>query len=457
MTHTIGSTALNGATIPGFAGTLVTPGDDNYDQARALFNAMIDKRPGLIAQCRNESDVEAVVEFVRDADFDVAVRCGGHSVAGHSSCDDGLVIDLSPMRAVHVDPESMTATAQGGAMWQDFDMHCGRAGVATPGGVISTTGVVGFTLGGGVGWLSRTYGMTCDNVIAYRVVTLHYGVLTASRDENPELFWALRGGGGNFGVVTEVTLRVHPVSRITGGVINFGFDDASAVISHYRNAMTAAPDSLASILDFARPEGSPRTQISMISCDVDDASEATSALQAIAGVTPSGKPVHRSFPYSMWQTMLDHTAPHGRQNYWKTVFLDDADDRVIDVLVKLAEDLPTPVSRIHLIRMGGYASRVDPILTAFTARDHAFVVHIITAWEEADPALADRCVRWTRAAFDALQPFAGEGAYLNFIGDEGTEQIRKSFGVAAYDRLRTVKRIYDPDNRFHLNQNIAPS
>ncbi|SIR77636.1 FAD-binding oxidoreductase [Williamsia sterculiae] len=465
MTHTLSHqsvgdvvAAVTDALDGRLDGRVITPSDSDYDTARALFNGMIDRRPAVIIRCRTEQDIVAAVACVHGIDVDIAVRCGGHSVAGHSVCDDGVVIDLTEMRSVSVDPARRTATAQGGALWQDFDLVAGRAGLATPGGVISTTGVAGFTVGGGVGWLSRRFGMTCDNVVGARVVTPDHGVLTASADENPELFWAIRGGGGNFGVVSEITLQLHDVSTVIGGVAAFDLTDGVAVVRHYRDVMDSAPDQLGAILDFAPAvDDETRTQVSLISCDSDvsdEGGQSTRELQSVPDVTPVGKLVHREFPYAMWQTMLDHTAPHGRLNYWKTVFLDEVSDAVVDTLVDIAATLPSAVSRMHLIRMGGFASRCEPGATAFTARHHPYVVHLITSWE--DPEATAGCVRWTREAYDRLEPFAAEGAYLNFIGDEGQDRIRASFGEETYQRLRAVKRQFDPHNRFHLNQNIEP-
>nr|WP_296772093.1 FAD-binding oxidoreductase [Rhodococcus sp. (in: high G+C Gram-positive bacteria)] len=450
-----------------FAGSILTPDDSEYDDARALFNKMIDRRPVLLVRPSTTVDVATAVAFAVAQGLEIAVRSGGHSVAGHSMSDGGMVIDLARMNHVSIAPDGSAAVAGTGASWRDFDLEAGRAGAATPGGVISTTGVGGFTLGGGVGWLSRRYGLTCDNLIGATLVTASGEVIEVSEKCNADILWGLRGGGGNFGVVTEMTFRLHPIARVVGGIAPFDDDDLETVLRHYGSTMDDAPDTLGAILDFSlAPEDVTRTVASIISCSSDVGTTGTDAIHRLGdvgttgvtggptGVVPRSTPLVREFSYPVWQQMLDHTAPKGRYNYWKTVFLDAVHEEVVEVLASLARTLPTSVSRLHLIRMGGAASRQVPDHTAFAARYHPYVVHLITAWEDENDTA--RCVEWTKSAFDALSPMAAEGAYLNFIGDEGNDRIRASYGERNYARLVELKKRLDPNNVFRLNQNITP-
>lgn len=446
-----------------FHGSVLVHGDNDFDEARALFNKMIDRMPAVIVRPVDTADVATAVAFAVEAGLEIAVKSGGHSVAGHSMSDGGLVIDLADMTSVTVDDTGRTATVQTGASWRDFDLATSRSGLSTPGGVISTTGVGGFTLGGGVGWLSRRYGLTCDNLIAATLVTARAAVIEVSENANADVLWALRGGGGNFGVVTEMTFALHPVARVIGGVAPYDDHLIESALGHYSTMMETAPDSLGAILDFSRAPGNlSSTVATIIACSSDTANSGVESVHAAVDLgrgtpmdtEPRSAPLVREFAYPVWQQMLDHTAPKGRYNYWKTVFLDAVEPEVAAVLAALARTIPSAVSRLHLIRMGGEASRKSPDHTAFAARHHPYVVHLITAWE--DDTDAERCIAWTKSAFDVLSPYAAEGAYLNFIGDEGADRIRQSYGKSNYARLLATKRALDPDNVFHLNQNIDP-
>jgi FAD/FMN-containing dehydrogenase len=449
---------LSTTPITGFSGDLIDPGHPDYDAARRVFNGLIDKRPAQLLRCRSVADICSGLRHAIATESEIAVRGGGHSVAGHSVSDGGTVIDLSQMRDVHVDPVRRIALVQGGATWRDIDRATAPHQLACPGGVVSTTGVGGFGLGGGVGWLARSCGLTCDNIIGAQLVLASGDVLYVGEDEHPEVLWALRGGGGNFGVVPQFVLRLHPIDRVFGGIASYRATDAQRVLAHYAQVMDDAEDDLACILDFASPEGQPeQTFVTMIACHIrphEAGERSVRALLEVPGLTPVGG-LARAFRYATWQQALDHTAPFGRLNYWKSVFLTELSDQATGTLAGLGRDRPSPHTRAHLIRLGGAASRVSPADAAFAPRHHPYIVHLITAWE--DQCDSHRCQAWTDAAYQRLRPYAPPSAYLNFIGDEGQERVRATFGDVAYRRLAELKLRLDPDNRFSLNQNILPA
>jgi FAD/FMN-containing dehydrogenase len=412
-----------------------------------------------LLRCRSQADIVAGVRYAVSTGAEIAVRCGGHSVAGHSSTDGGIVIDLSLMCGVVVHPEQRIAVVEPGATWRDIDRATARYGLACPGGVVSSTGVGGFTLGGGVGWLSRTYGMTCDNLVAADLVLPSGEMLSVSESTNAEVLWGLRGGGGNFGVVARFVLRLHPVDRVIGGVRSYDDTDAEAVLEHFRGQMDNADDHIASILDFATDETSGRRLVTILGCSTrpDEAGEAgIGALLDVRGATTDpAMSLQRTLRYPTWQQVVDHTAPFGRLNYWKSVFLTELSDEAIRRIAALGRTRPTPHTRLHLIRLGGFPSRVAPEATAFATRDHAYIIHLISTWT--DPADTNRCKSWTSEAYELLRPLGPPGAYLNFVGDEGQDRIRASFGEVTYRRLAKLKARLDPENRFALNQNIEPA
>lgn len=446
--------------IPEFGGELIQPGDAQYDEARQVFNGSIDRYPRFIARCGHITDIPRALRFAIDGGHQIAVRGGGHSVAGHALCDDGVVIDLSKLRGVEVDAQRRIAYVEPGATWRDVDAATSAFGLATPGGVISTTGVAGFTLGGGLGWLSRRFGLTCDNLIGAELLTPDGQVIWASNETNSDILWALRGGGGNFGIVTRFKYQLHEVPEVIGGFVAYDAADAESVIEHYRSVMDTADDELAAILDFApTADGSSRSLITIIACcsRTDDAGSAQ--VQRLLTVPATGgcpvtPPKIRKCGYAMWQRVLDHTAPDGRLNYWKSAFLPNLSSEAAVTVSELARTQPSEASRIHLIRMGGDASRQEPDATAFSARYHPYVVHLITAWTSRIDT--ERCVAWAKGACARLRPYSAPGAYLNFIGDEGQGQVRSSFGVDSYERLVQLKTEVDPANRLCLNQNIMP-
>lgn len=445
--------------VPGFTGDVVHPDSADYDSARQVFNGLIDKRPGVVLRCRSRADIVAAVRSAVSSEAEIAVRCSGHSVAGHSSTEGGILIDLSLMRGVVVAPEHRIAVVEPGATWRDIDQATARHGLACPGGVVSSTGVGGFTLGGGVGWLSRTYGLTCDNLTAANLV-LHSGeVLYVSESQNPEVLWGLRGGGGNFGVVAHFVLDLHPVDHVIGGARAYDDTDAEAVLEHFRAQMDNADDHLASLVDFGTDESSGRRLVTILGCSTGSQEVSQAAIGALLQVRGAAtEPVmslQREIAYPTWQQILDHTAPFGRLNYWKSIFLTELSDEAIRCIALLGRTRPAPQTRLHLIRLGGFASRVPPEATAFSARNHPYVVHLITTWT--DPADTERCQSWTNEAYETLCPLGPASAYLNFVGDEGQARIRASFGEVTYRRLAKLKARLDPDNRFALNQNIEPA
>ncbi len=445
--------------VPGFTGDVVHPDSADYDSARQVFNGLIDKRPALVLRCRSRADIVAAVRYAVGSGAEIAVRCSGHSVAGHSSTDGGILIDLSLMRRVVVDPEHRIAVVEPGATWRDIDQATTRHGLACPGGVVSSTGVGGFTLGGGVGWLSRTYGLTCDNLTAAELVLANGDLLYVSESQNPEVLWGLRGGGGNFGVVAHFVLDLHAVDRIVGGVRAYDDTDAEAVLDHFGAQMGNADDHLASLVDFGTDESSGRPMATILGCSTASEEVGQAAigalLQVCGATTEPVMSLQREIAYPTWQQALDHTAPFGRLNYWKSIFLRELSHEAIQCIALLGRTRPAPQTHLHLIRLGGFPSRVPPQATAFSTRNHPYIVHLITTWT--DPADTERCKSWTDDAYETLRPLGPASTYLNFVGDEGQERIRASFGDVNYRRLAQLKARLDPDNRFALNQNIAPA
>ncbi|MGO9508425.1 MAG: FAD-binding oxidoreductase [Mycobacterium sp.] len=444
--------------VPGFTGDVVHPDSADYDSARQVFNGLVDKRPSVVLRCRSRADIVVAVRYAVSSGAEIAVRCSGHSVAGHATTDGGILIDLSLMRRVVVDPEHRIAVIEPGATWRDIDQVTASHGLACPGGVVSSTGVGGFTLGGGVGWLSRTYGLTCDNLTAAELVLPSGEVLFVSETQNPEVLWGLRGGGGNFGVVAHFVLDLHPVDHVIGGVRAYDDTDAEAVLEHFRAQMDDADDHLASLVDFGTDESSGRRLVTILSCSTgpeEVGQAAIGALLRVRGLTT--EPVmsqQHEIAYRTWQQLLDHTAPFGRLNYWKSIFLTELSDEAIRRIAWLGRTRPAPETHLHLIRLGGFPSRVPPPATAFSTRNHPYIVHLITTWT--DPADTERCKSWTDEAYETLRPLGPASVYLNFVGDEGQARIRASFGEITYRRLAKLKARLDPDNRFALNQNIEP-
>jgi FAD/FMN-containing dehydrogenase len=438
-----------------FRGDLLQPATSGYEDARKVWNGMVDRRPACIARCRTTDDVVEAVRFARENALPIAVRGGGHNAAGLAVCDGGLVVDLSGMRDVHVDPVARTARAGGGATWGDVDGEGARHGLATTGGAVSTTGIAGLTLGGGLGWLMRSYGLTCDNLLGAEVVTADGRVLRASESENPDLFWALRGGGGNFGIVTTFEYRMHPVSTILGGMLLYPLAHAREVLRFYRDFTRSAPNALTVFAPMVHsPDGYPMAALAVCyNGPIDEGERAIKPLRDFA------KPVAGEvgpMPYTALQTMLDAGFPSGLQVYWRSEFLTTIPDGLIDAAVSAYERVPSPLSAILIEQFGGAVSRVPADATAYDQRDSDYNLVLISRW--ADPADAERNIAWARETSEAVRPFTTGRVYVNYIGvGETADRVRAAFGAEKYAKLATIKRKYDPTNFFRLNQNIEPS
>jgi FAD/FMN-containing dehydrogenase len=446
----------------GFGGEILLPGDTAYESARRIWNAMIDKRPAIIARCATTSDVVRGVNFARDNRLLLAVRGGGHNIAGNAVCDNGFVIDLSAMKAAHVDPDTRRATIEGGATLADLDAATQAYGLATPVGINSTTGIAGLTLGGGFGWLSRKYGMTIDNLESAEVVIASGEVVRASASEHPDLFWALRGGGGNFGVVTRFEFRLHPVGPdVLSGLIVYPFSEAKPVLQQYREFIAAAPEELsvwpvlrqAPPLPFL-PESVHGTEI--IALALIYAGDPKQGEPLIAPLRTFGTLLGEHVgvqPYVAWQKAFDPLLTFGARNYWKSHNFSTLKDELFDVAIEYIGKLPSPQCEIFFGAIGGASNRPSPDSTAYAHRNARFVMNVHGRWE--DPADDKRCIGWARDYFRASAPFASSGVYVNFLTADEGDRIHSAYGPN-YERLVQVKRTYDPGNLFHMNQNIAP-
>ncbi len=462
----MGTATIDDASIEGlrgdFRGDLIRPGDPSYDQARAVFNGMIDRRPGLVARCTGTADVIAALGFARERDLQVAVRGGGHSVAGFSTCDDGIVIDLSPMRGVRVDPDARTARAQAGCRWGDLDRETQVYGLATPGGLVSTTGIAGLTLGGGFGFLTLKHGMSCDNLIAADVVTADGRVVVSGEKDNAELLWGLRGGGGNFGIVTSFEYRLHEVPEVTVGLITHPIDAAADLLRFLRDAEVPEEMALfAGVMTIPAEPPMPIFPEELLGTQVIaliGAWPGPDGEQAFAPVRAFGTPSFElvmPMPYTMAQSMQDDDAPWGSRNYWKSAYVSTLSDDLIDAIASRAPGAPSPRTQVSIGRLGGAVAKVPEDATAFPLRDAGFIVQMDAIWDDA--AADDENIAWNRALSDAVAPFALDRVYVNFIGDEGAERTAAAYGEKRYQRLVALKDEYDPTNVFRLNQNITPS
>jgi FAD/FMN-containing dehydrogenase len=445
-----------------FRGELVLSTSPGYDAARQVWNGAIDRRPACIARCTGVADVVAAVRFARERDLLVAVRAGGHGVAGHAVCDGGLVIDLSPMKGMRVDPHASTARAGAGVLWGELDRETQLHGLATVGGIVTHTGIAGLTLGGGIGWLMRKHGATVDNLLSVDLVTADGDFVTASAEENPELFWGVRGGGGNFGIVTSFEYRLHPVGPIVlAGPVFHPLEDAPEVLCFYREFAAAAPDELTTMfeLSVAQPlpflpaevHGQPILMVG--ACYAGPPQE---GLEVVRPLKEFGDPIADLLepkPYLALQSMFDPFVPHGWHRYWKAVELPPLTDEAIDTLIEHASAQTSPTSYCIVFQLGGALNRVGAEETAFSQRDAAHNVNINAVWTEDDPE-PERHITWAREFFDAMQPHASGRVYVNFLGDEGQDRVRAAYGEHNYKRLARLKRVHDPTNFFHLNQNI---
>jgi FAD/FMN-containing dehydrogenase len=445
-----------------FRGELVQPGDGHYDAARRVFNGMIDRRPSVIAYCTGVADVAAAVCFARDNDLLVAVRGGGHNVAGNAVCDNGLVIDLSRMKGIRVDPTNRWVEAQAGVTLGELDRETQLFGLATPSGMISTTGIAGLTLGGGVGWLMRQDGLTCDNLLAADLITADGRALTASQTENPELFWGVRGGGGNFGIVTSFRFRLVPVSTVLGGLVFYPIAKAKALLRTYRQLCATASDDLTTIASFATLPADPSLPAELhhqivFLVGVCHIGATDVAEREVAPFRTMGPPLLDGIgpmSYTALQTMYDASFPAGLQHYWRSAYLDELDDAAIDALVDYAVTVTSPLTGIDLHLMGGAVARVPADATAFGHRGAPWLVNIYAIWT--DPSEGERHIEWLRGLSAALRP-RSRGVYVHFLADEGETGVRASYDARAYARLVALKDQYDPTNLFRMNQNIKPT
>ena len=437
----------------GFRGEVIRPTGAAYETARKIWNASIDKHPGIIVRPNGVADVVAAVNFARENNLLLAVRGGGHNVGGRALCDGGMVIDLSRMKGIHVDAKNRRARVQAGATLGDVDRETHVFGLAVPVGVVSKTGIAGLTLGGGVGWLVRRYGLTCDNVVSFELVCVDGKPVVASAAENEDLFWALRGGGGNFGVVTSFEYRAHPVGTVLGGMVVHPRERAVDVLRFYRDFTESAPEELTTYAALLNtPDGTSAIAVMVCYCG-----DLVKGEQVVKPVRTFGSPLMdaiQPMPFPQMQSSLDEAFPNGNQNYWKSTFLRKLSDEAIKILVDHANQATSLLSAVVIEYYGGAASRVGVSETAFAHREAQYDIGILTQW--ADPAESQRHIEWTRGLADALHPFSSGAYLLNFLGEEDESTIKAAFGPN-YERLRVVKRKYDPTNFFRVNQNIEPA
>lgn len=444
------------ALAPTFTGELLEPKDAGYDQARRVHNGLIDKRPALIARCRGVADVVDAIVLARKLGLEIAVRGGGHNVAGRATIDGGVMVDLSLMKGIYVDARARTVRAEGGTTWAEVNRATQLHGLAVTGGVVSSTGVAGLTLGGGFGWLMGKHGLALDNLLSVELVTADGKVLTASSTDVPDLFWAVRGGGGNFGVVTSFEFRVHPVGpTVTGGVIAHPFEQARETLRFFRDSTRSLPDEhlLFGGLIHA-PDGSGAKLAAMVTCHCGPVADGEKAMRPLKSF---GKPIMDALgpmPYSAVNSMLDGAYPKGALNYWKSSFLAELSDDAIDTLIACFAQCPTPMGQLLIEHMHGAATRVEPTETAYPHRSEGFNLLVLAEWM--DPTQNERCVAWARDTYARMKPYLGAARYMNYLGDdESMDALTAAYG-ANYSRLQRIKARFDPTNLFRMNQNIAP-
>jgi FAD/FMN-containing dehydrogenase len=450
-------------TVEDFRGELIHPGDPSYDEYRKVWNGSIDRRPGVIARCTGVADIRSALAYARRTGGPVAVRGGGHSFPGHSTCDGGIVLDLSLLKGIRVDPVRRTARAQAGVLLGELDRETQEFGLATPAGIVTHTGLAGLTLGGGIGWLMRKYGLTIDNLLSVDVVTAEGELLTADEEHNAELFWGVRGGGGNFGVVTEFEFRLHPVGpTVYAGIIAWPMEQSPDVMRFYRDWIADVPDELTTALVHRCLPSLPtipselhaRPAVVVVvsySGDVEDGERVVAPLKAFA---PPMLDLCTARPFLSLQSMLDPTFPRGRWYYTRACDVDELTDEVIDIAVERGLAIDSPYSLFPIFHLGGAIARVDPDSTAYGGRSHGHAFNFVGA--TLGPEGFDGQREWVRESSKALEPHQA-GVYVNFLTDEGTDRIRSAYGATTYDRLQALKQKYDPANLFHLNQNIPPN
>jgi FAD/FMN-containing dehydrogenase len=443
-------------------GGAIEPDDKGYDDARRVYNAMIHKKPRLIAQCANVADVIRCVNFSREHDLLLAIRSGGHNAGGLGICDDGLVIDLALMKYTRVDPAARTVTAGAGCTWGDVDHATHVFGLATPSGIISTTGVGGLTLGGGIGHLTRKCGLTIDNLLSADVVLAEGKFVKASADENPDLFWAIRGGGGNFGVVTAFTFKLHPIDTVYGGPMFYELSETADVMKWYRDLIPSAPDDLNGFFAFLTvPPGPPfpehlhmKKMCGIIWAYTGTLTKAEETFKPIRAFKKAALDLVGPLPQPALQSMFDGVYPPGLQWYWRADFVNELSDDAIAQHIRFGNALPSMHSTMHLYPINGAASRVGKQDTAWNYRDATWAQVMVGV--DPDPANNEKIISWTKSYYDALHPYSAGGAYVNFMMDEGEERVKATYGDN-YERLVAIKNKYDPDNLFRVNQNIKPT
>jgi FAD/FMN-containing dehydrogenase len=448
----------------GLHGDLIRPEDSAYDETRAIWNGLHDGRPALIARCADASDVRHAIGFARSEGLDVAVRGGSHSIPGFSTVDDGIVIDLSPMKGIEVDPSGRTATVEGGVLWAELDAATQEHGLAVTGGLVSTTGVAGFTLGGGIGWLMRKHGLACDNLRSTQVVTADGQIVTASAEENADLFWGLRGGGGNFGVVTSFEFDLHPVGpTVTAGPIFYPGDQAEEILRFYREFVRDLPDELTTLVNLLTAPPAPflpeewhgKKLVGLLGCYAGDPEEGAKAMQPLRELGEPVADLIGPMPYVQMQGLIDALWPKGTNAYMKAGYLRGLDDDAIETLARFHREATSPASEIHIHHFGGAVARVPDAQSAYGERGAPFVLNALAVTHE--PGEFEPHVEWAQELYAAMEPSATGGAYVNFLSAEGEERVKAAYGAEKFARLQTLKDRYDPTNLFHLNQNVAPS
>jgi FAD/FMN-containing dehydrogenase len=435
-------------------GELLRPGDDGYDAARAIHNGMIDHYPALIARCAGVADVLAAVRFARQHQLLISVRGGGHGVPGHAVCDRGLMIDLSRMRAIRVDPARRTARAEGGVTWGDFDHETQAFGLATTGGIARPTGIAGLTLGGGHGYLMRKLGLACDNLLSVDVVTAEGQLLTASADEHADLFWGLRGGGGNFGVVTSFEYRLHSVGPMLGGLLIYPLAQAREVLRSYRDLTSSAPDEMSATFVLGTLPDGTQAAVVLVAYGgpVADGEELLRPLRTAAPILADQV---GPMPYTALQSIAENFNPPHLRNYWKSDYLAQLSDEAMDVLVDAYPSVPAPLTHVAIEHLGGAVGRVGEDEAAVSHRAAEYNVIIVGLWSELGQD--EQVIKWVRRLWEALRPFSFGGVYLNYLSNEGDERVHAAYSPGKYERLVALKNRYDPTNLFRLNQNIPPT
>ena len=447
-----------------FHGQILLPQDADYDSARRIWNGMIDRRPAAIARCADQEDVGKAIRFARRLGLTAAVKGGGHNVAGNATCDGGLMIDLSLMRAVKVDAERRVAVVQGGCLLADMDRATQSQGLATPAGIVSTTGVGGLTLGGGFGWLSRKFGLTVDSLLSARMVNANGESIVAGSRENEDLFWAIRGGGGNFGIATSFEFRLHPVGpQVFCGLIIRPFEQAEAYLRFHREFVRTLPDDVtvwmvirqAPPLPFLPPAVHGRLVLALPFIFLGDQASGERYIEPLRKFGASHGEAFGPSEFVGWQTAFDGLNAPGACNYWKSHYLADLDDAAITAILDHAQRLPSPHCEIFLAHMEGAVRKVSNFDTAYPHRDAPFVLNIHSRWEP--PGDGAACMAWARSLFDATRQSSTGGVYVNFLNEEGEDRVRAAYPLGTFERLAQLKQRYDPDNFFRLNQNIRPS